>query len=291
MDRRQLEHFLAICARGSFTSAASALHVAQPSLSHSIRGLERELGTQLFHRLGRGVRLTPEGEALLPRAQEVVRAFGHAHAAVQDVQGLEAGRLDIAAVTALAVDPLAELTGQFRRAHPGIDVRVHDAESGARVQALVRGGECEIGLSDAPSSSGGLAMVELPGQEMLVVLPPDAGLPEGPLNLADLAGLDLIVTPPGSSARLMLDQVLARIDARLRVAVETPHWASIVPLVVAGAGAALLPRPMAEVATDGRVRVAGTDPPMVRRVIVFSRPRDLSRPAAAFMELASATAD
>ncbi|MGH3631406.1 MAG: LysR family transcriptional regulator, partial [Sciscionella sp.] len=73
MERRQLEYFLAVVDHGGFTAAATELHVAQPSLSHSIKTLERELGAELFHRLPRGVRLTSAGEALVAHARRVLR--------------------------------------------------------------------------------------------------------------------------------------------------------------------------------------------------------------------------
>ncbi|MBV8960517.1 MAG: LysR family transcriptional regulator, partial [Actinobacteria bacterium] len=65
MDLRQLSYFLAVVDEGTFTAAASRVAVAQPSLSQAVRALEAELGTELFHRVGRAVRLTSAGEALV----------------------------------------------------------------------------------------------------------------------------------------------------------------------------------------------------------------------------------
>ncbi|MGW0846059.1 SUMF1/EgtB/PvdO family nonheme iron enzyme [Streptomyces sp. NPDC002787] len=73
MERRQLEYFIAVVEHGGFTAAAMALHVAQPSLSHAIRSLERECGGRLFHRLPHGVALTAAGEALVRPARQVLR--------------------------------------------------------------------------------------------------------------------------------------------------------------------------------------------------------------------------
>lgn len=82
MDRRHLEYFVAIAELGSFTRAAAALSIAQPSLSHAIAWLERDLGSKLFERHGRGVSLTPSGEALLEPARRALRAFQVARGAV-----------------------------------------------------------------------------------------------------------------------------------------------------------------------------------------------------------------
>src|SRR4051794_21629472 len=129
MDRRQLEYFLAVVDQHGFTNAAHALHVAQPSLSQAIKSLERELGTDLFVRLGRGIRLTGAGEALVGAARQTVRDFEAAHAAVLSVAGLERGRLDIAAPSTMSADPLAPLLGRFHAAHPGVFLRVLNAPS------------------------------------------------------------------------------------------------------------------------------------------------------------------
>jgi LysR family carnitine catabolism transcriptional activator len=286
MDRRQLEYFLAVVAHGSFTSAASALRVAQPSLSYTIRTLERELGTPLFYRLGRGVKLTPEGEALVGSARHVLRAFTSAQASVRQVSGLRAGRLDIVALTTLAVDPLARLVGAFRRAHPGVDVRIEDPEHAAAVAEMVRVGECELGLADFSVPSVGLRALELREQEVLAVLPPDVETdPDRALHIAEVAAMDLITTQPGTTTRTLLEQSLAGAGIPLRIAVETPHRAAIVPLVLAGAGAALLPRPMAEDAARQGARLGRIDPPIVRRVRLLWRPEQLSHAAQAFVQM------
>jgi LysR family carnitine catabolism transcriptional activator len=291
MDKRQLEHFLAVASHGSFTSAAAALHVAQPSLSQTMRNLERELGVSLFHRHARGVKLTPEGQALVTSAQDVLRAFGAAQTSVRQVRNLVAGRLDIVALTTLAVDPLAPLVGAFRRAYPGVDVRIQDPEHTAAVVEMVRSGECELGLADVSIRATGLATLELREQEILTVLPPDAVLNGRALTLSEVARMDLVATQPGTTTRMLIEEALAGAGVPLRIAVETPHRAAIVPLVLAGAGAALLPRPMAEAARRQGAQVSRINPPLVRRVRLVSRRRQLSRSAAAFVRIVRESAE
>jgi LysR family carnitine catabolism transcriptional activator len=290
MDRRQLEYFLAVAGHRSFTSAAAALRVAQPSLSYAIRRLERELGTSLFYRLGRGAKLTPEGQALVGSAQQVLRAFASAHASVQQVSGLQAGRLDIVALTTLAVDPLAGFVGTFRRAYPGIDVRIEDPEHAAAVAEMVRSGECELGLADFSIPAVGLRVMELREQEVLAVLPAGADIePDRVMTITEVAALDLITTQPGTTTRMLIEHSLAGAGTPLRIAVETPHRAAIVPLVLAGAGATLLPRPMAEDAARQGARTARIDPPIVRRVRLLWRSESLSHAGEAFVEMVSRT--
>lgn len=106
VERRHLEYFLAVVECGSFTSAARMLDIAPPSLSHAVASLERELGCDLFERLGRGVKLTLAGEALVEPAQRTLRSFALAHGAVRGAMETGFGRLSIISHTLWAVEVL-----------------------------------------------------------------------------------------------------------------------------------------------------------------------------------------
>ena len=287
MERRQLEYFLAVVEHGGFTAAANALHVAQPSLSHAIRTLERELGGSLFHRLPHGAVLTSAGMALVGPARQVLRDLSTASSSVREVLGLSGGQLDIVSQTTLAVDPLAGILGRFHVAHPKVGVRVVDPERGSEVVRMVGTGQCELGLVDGSVSISDLRCVELPEQEMHVVLPPDHPHPNtDAVTLRELAELDLIVTPPGTATRDTLEEVCAAHDVVPRIVVQTAHRAMIVPLVLAGVGAALLPTSMAADAALRGARMLSTRPRLLRRGRLVWRSGPLSPAAQAFVSLA-----
>ncbi|MGH3517133.1 MAG: LysR family transcriptional regulator [Haloechinothrix sp.] len=286
MERKQLEYFLTIASHGSFTSAASSLRIAQPSLSYAIRVLEREVGAPLFRRLGRGVVLTAMGEALLEPARQVLHDFTRMQTAAQQVTGLVSGRLDIVAVTTLAVDPLAAFVGAFRSRYPGVEFSVVDPENAAAVVDVVRRGQCELGLTEHGISTAGMQVLELPEQEVLAVLPPTAGRPAaGTLSVREFAGLDFVTTPRGTTTRSVLDGVLALVGSPPRIAVEITHRAAIVPLVLAGAGATLLPRRLARDAAALGAVVVRLDPPVTRHGVLVWSPGSLSPAAQAFVAL------
>jgi LysR family transcriptional regulator, carnitine catabolism transcriptional activator len=288
VERKQLEYFLTIASHGSFTSAAHALQVAQPSLSYAIRVLEREMGAPLFRRLGRGVVLTSMGEAMVEPARRVLHDFTRLQSVAQRVTGLVSGRLDIMAVTTLAVDPLAAIIGAFRRQYPGVEFNVVDPENAAAVTDVVRRGQCELGLTERGISTTGLEALDLPEQEVLAVLPPTAATPaSGSLSVAELAALDLVTTPPGTTTRSVLDSVLALEGAPPRVAVEITHRAAIVPLVLAGAGATLLPRSLARHAETLGAVVLELRPALSRRGVLVWPPGGLSPAGQAFVDLVS----
>jgi DNA-binding transcriptional LysR family regulator len=285
VERRQLEYFLAVVEHGGFTNAARVLHVAQPSLSHAIATLEAELGGALFHRLPHGAILTPAGEALVVPARQVARDLFTAAALVREVLGLSGGRLDIVAQTTLAVDPLAGMVGAFLDRYPKVAVRVTDPAQGARVEHLVRTGQCELGLVDATVPVGDLDGVVLAEQDLQLLLPPGHDQPLA-AGLPELGALRFVVTPQGTATRDILDETLRRVGVEPVIAVETVHRAMIVPLVLAGAGASLLPRSMAADATAKGAWVLPTEPALRYRGRLVWRAGPLSPAAAGFVELA-----
>jgi LysR family transcriptional regulator, carnitine catabolism transcriptional activator len=286
MDERRLRYFLAVVEDGGVTRAARRLHIAQPSLSQALRTLEHELGAELFHRVGRGLRLTAAGEALVGPARQALRTFDAARAAVGEVGELVAGTLQIAALATLAVDPLSALVGRFRREHPGVVVRVRAPESAAAVSTLVRAGECELGLAHLPLPQQHLRTVELVEQELLFVLPPRSRS-GGALAPAALREVPLIVSPPGTSTRMLLEQALQAVEVTPLIAVETDAREAIVPLVLAGAGAALLPATLAAEAARRGAVVRAARPRIVRRIGLVQRDGPLSPAARAFSALAA----
>ncbi|MBA8824303.1 DNA-binding transcriptional LysR family regulator [Saccharopolyspora lacisalsi] len=287
MERRELEYFLAIAEHGSFTGAAQALRVAQPSLSHAIGALEQKLGGRVFHRLAQGVSLTPAGEALAEPARQVLRDLDTAGDSVRQVLGVTGGRLDIVAQTTLAVDPLAALVGQFLRDRPLVSIHISDPELGSDITGSVRAGECELGMIDSHSPVREMDSMVLPGREIFAVLPPWWSSSErARISVAELAALDFVTTPEGTATREVIEDVVGTRSAPPRVAVETAHQAMIVPLVLAGAGATLLPRSMAQDAAQQGAVVLPLRPRVVRRGVLFWRSGPLSPAAAEFVELA-----
>lgn len=288
MNRHQLECFLAVADAASFTRAAANLRIAQPSLSQAIAGLERDLGAQVFHRIGRGVRLSAAGEALLEPARQVMRDFAVAQESVNTVKGLAGGRLDVAVIPTLVVEPFVGLVGEFCRSYPAVSVHSPDLDVAGGVEAAVASGACELGVTELPGTSGGLVEVLLGTQPFQLVLPPRTRAPKR-FPLRRLGELSLIATPPGTSSRARLDDALAAGGvAAARIAVETGHREALVGLVLAGAGAAFLPEPMAAQAAHFGATVVATTPVVTRRFGLVHRAGPLSPAASAFLAIARA---
>jgi LysR family transcriptional regulator, carnitine catabolism transcriptional activator len=285
MDLRRLEMFVAVVDEGGVTRAARATHVSQPALSQAIRALEAELGTALFDRIGRGVRLTAAGEALLEPARQALRDVQTAEAAVMAVRGLGAGRLALGSLRTLAADPTAPLVGAFRAVHPAVRVQLADPDDPEDLLAMVRSGDVELAITEAPRDARGLAVHALADQELVAVLPPGTRVAEDVTPLRQLAEHPFITTPPGTSSRRVLQEAFARAGHEPRIAVETGQREAILPLVLAGAGVALVPATVAETAARLGAVVVACRPPIRRSIVLLHRDGPLSPAADRFRAL------
>jgi DNA-binding transcriptional LysR family regulator len=287
MDLRQLRYVLAVVDHGGFTRAAAAIPVAQPSLSQAVRALEADLGVELFHRAGRRVVLTAAGEAFVDGARQVERDMATLQAAVDDVRGVVSGHLDLVALPTLAVSPLAGILGRFRVAHPGVHIAVAEPEESMAAASAVARGAVELALTDLPSPRPELAAIELHAQELLAVFPPGTVLPTTTYVTVDqLAAHPLVATPPDTSTRRLIDEAFRSADLAPDVAVEISHREALVPLVLAGAGACVLPAPLATGAEAQGAVVRRLRPAVRREVGLLHRRGPLSPAAAAFARLA-----
>ncbi|MFI0737278.1 LysR family transcriptional regulator [Streptomyces sp. NPDC021100] len=288
MDVRQLEYFLAVVDRGGFSRAASALYVSQPSLSQAVRTLERDLGAELFHRIGRRVVLTEAGRALIGPARGAVRSLETARASVTSVRELRSGRLDIAAMPSQAVEPLTTLMRSYAERYPGVVVTVAAAFTARDVVEAVRTGAAELGLL-ASAGAGPDAEVrsQVLGEQRFVLLAPPGGPFAGrkSVRCEELSGRRLIVGQPGTGMRAYVDSLREQ-GVDFAVTAETGHRVALLPLVLAGVGLAVVTEAWRDIARRTGADVLDIEPATALRVSLVSRRGTLSPAAAAFWSAA-----
>jgi DNA-binding transcriptional LysR family regulator len=289
MDLRRLEYFLAVVEHGRVTTAAAALHVAQPSLSQAIRALERDLGVELFRRDGRGLSPTEAGMALVEPARRVLEDLAIARGSVDNVVELSAGWLEVATHDLLCVDPMVNVLAAFHRRYAGVPVRLHEPQDDDELVRLLVDGRCEVALSYTGgriSRVTGLRVTPLGRQDAWVLLPPgEDDLPD-PLPLAALAGRAIVMSMSGFEApRVVLGAALQDAGVVLRPSVITRHRESLVPLVQAGAGVAFTNRRYAEVAASAGVITRRLEPAVACEFGLLHREGSLSPAARGFVEV------
>jgi DNA-binding transcriptional LysR family regulator len=289
----QIRYFLAVVDYQGINAAAAALRVAQPTVSQAVRELERDLGVELFHRLGRGMVLTAAGRALAGPARRILRDVAAAEGTLLDAAGKLRGRLDIATLAPLAEVPVARLVSAFRRDHPNVFVRIGDLDSAEAGPALIEQGDCEIVVCYLPIPGGsGLRVRRLGVQEYCIAFPPGTKLPpEDPLPLTALPDIPLVVVKRGNAYASQVEQAVAAAGASHRPAAVVASPQARLPFVLAGVGGSFLPRAVADEATSQGLVVRATTPSISWDYGLLYDESALSPAGRAFIELAASIAE
>ncbi len=243
MDFRRLEIFAKVAELGSFSRAAEALFLTQPTVSEHVRSLEDELGVQLLDRLGRGATPTPAGQVLLGYARRMVALAREAQQAVDQLRGRISGELAVGGSTIPGEYVLPRLIGAFKAKYPDISISLLIGDS-RQVSAWVDEGRVEVAVVGARPSARALESRELMPDELVVVVP--AGHPWAAgraIGIADLRGEPLVMRERGSGSREAMERALA--DAGLdlsgfRVVGEMGSTQAVKQAVRAGLGIALM---------------------------------------------------
>lgn len=242
MTLAQLTSFVEIARGLSFRRAAERLHLAQPSVSAHIRALERELGTPLFDRLGRQVRLTPAGMTLLEHAERVLLELAQARATVDALAGAPHGVLALATTPSLIGTLLPPAVRQLQREAPHLTLRLSVAMSDGVVMSIRRG-EADLGVAYLTHPVPALDAIRLLDDEFILVIAADEslGAPE-PLSAAALATLPLIVLASGTAGRLVVDRELARHGLHPQILLEMDSSDAIKGMAMEGVAPAVVSR-------------------------------------------------
>jgi DNA-binding transcriptional LysR family regulator len=237
VELRQLEHFLAVVEEGSFTRAAARLFMVQSSLSASLLGLERELGTDLFIRGRRGAELTDAGQAFLEPAQAALAETDRARDAVAQVRGLLRGSVRIAAVTMPRGIDVGETIRQFQDEHPGVDVQVVPVGARQMVE-LVGDGQVDFAITPrVPGMSHTLRFHPLVSTPLGVVCPAGHRLAGArDVDITEVVDEPVIDLPRGWVARELFDGLLAEQGHERRVKLEINDWLTVMTMVQRGTG-------------------------------------------------------
>lgn len=294
MDVRHLQYFLAVVDEGGVHAAAEKLFVAQPSVSQSLRALQRDLGAELFTRTGRQLQLTAAGEALIAPARQVLHWMDLSRAHVEAVTGLRTGRLVIATMPSQAVDPIPAVIDRFVGKYPMVQISIRAAGTPQDVLSLLRTGGVELGvmavMATAMPETGDLVVHPVMQQGFIVVSSRDANLPpRGPLTYDQLEGQRLIIGQPGTGMRRVADQVVATNRSTIAV-VETEHREAILPMVLAGTGVAIMAAPWRSLAREAGLVVHDLTTEEHLEIVIAHRDVDLSPAARAFLLLAAPAA-
>jgi DNA-binding transcriptional LysR family regulator len=242
----QLKIFIAVAEREHITRAANALGLAPPSASAAVASLEREFGTKLFHRVGRGILVTEGGKLLLDEARALVNRADAVKLAMREFTGLARGRLQIKASQTIASHFLPSRLVAFHHAYPGVALMVSVGNSTEVVNAIIAGA-VELGFVEGPEEGlqdRRLAIELIARDELVMVVTANHPWAIGKeLTVEDLADGKWVLREDGSGTRVAFTKALNTLGvpySKLDIAIELPSNEAVLAAVRAGAGATVL---------------------------------------------------
>jgi LysR family cyn operon transcriptional activator len=239
MDLHQLRTFVAIADNGGVARAAQRLNLSQPAASRQIQALEAELQMLLFDRIGRRMRLTSQGEDLVPRARRLLAEAQSLRERARALKSGETGQIRIGATPPMIEWVLAGFLAKYRRRQPGIDIGVVEDGGAGLIARLARG---EVHLAYIPVGDARFSGRLLYPIHVIAVLPEGHVLSRGRcLDIAKLTGEPLLLLNRSFASRQWFDAACqtANIAANVRLESGAPH--AILGLAEAGYGIAILP--------------------------------------------------
>jgi DNA-binding transcriptional LysR family regulator len=256
MDLRQLRHFVTLAQTLNYRQAAEQLHMSQPPLSQSIRKLEEDLGVQLFERDRRGTVLSGAGRAALESAKLALYHARQVQAVSQATASGELGRLHIGFIGSATFSLIPQLVQTFRAAYPAIDLVLTESTT-REICAQVASGDFDAGLLRYPvTQATDLSITPVEPDRLIAALP--AGNPlqiKDQLQLIDLADQPFVNYRPSEVPGLHALVVLACQNAGFmpQIKQHAVQAQTLVSLVGAGLGVALVPAVVAKASTPGVV--------------------------------------
>jgi LysR family transcriptional activator of glutamate synthase operon len=242
MELRQLRYVEAVARHRHFTRAAEELHVAQSALSHQVRKLETELGTELFERTSRSVAPTEAGEAVAARARRVLAEVDGVRDEVDELQGLVRGRIAVGALLPAGELDVPRLLAGFATAHPGVEVGLREGTAADMARYLDQD-EVDAAFSLlAGDPAEGIVAEILSDDELVAIFPPGSAPGRGPVAAAILAARPVAVPRGGSAINRAFERWLAEAEEEGTVSLESGDPFLLRSLVSVGFGAGAIPR-------------------------------------------------
>lgn len=290
MDLGQIEAFVQVAQHRSFSKAAEALFLTQPSVTARIQSLERDLGESLFERNGRGVRMTEMGAAFLPYARRALKALQDGRDSIEGMRNLEIGSLKLGSALTVSTYVLPKILKKYTTAYPGVEVSVHTGRS-EQVLQMVLQDEVHCALERTVHHAE-IVTVPLYEDDLVLVAPPEHRFAQKRgATIEEIGREPLILFDKGSSYNALIQGVFRQHGIVPKTLMEMDTIEATKKMVEEGLGIALLPKVSTEreVELGHLVTVNVTNASMPRRQIslIYRKNRKQPRAVVAFFTLLS----
>ena len=242
MELRLLRTFKAVAEAGSFTQAASRIHLTQAAVSVHIRQLEEEIGAPLFLRVNKKLYLTETGRALLGHAETIIRSHDEAKADLAAIGGPSRGRLNIGvASTAITAQPLPEILSEIKRRFALLDLSVVGGTS-ERIIEQILGGTLDVGLVSLPVEASDVLTETLKSDRLVAAVSPQHRFASSRVITAEeLASEPLILGEQGGNTRRLIDLFFEKNKLEPKIVMELQRTEAIIKMAELGFGVTILP--------------------------------------------------
>jgi DNA-binding transcriptional LysR family regulator len=282
MDINQLKYFISVAQTLNFTEAARRNELTQPSISHHISELEKQVGAKLFIRDKRSVTLTAAGQELLPFAMEIVETAENAVLRARQAEENATGHIAISAVTA-ASEVLSQCLSAFSSRYP--DILVDISFTSGREQVIAMNAnkyDFHFALEDMVPSGGNFDYIISNEDDLCLVLPKGHPMAGKPLDFSKLRHERFIIASETDSPAMyaqIMDVCRAR-DYEPKIINRYDRAEAVVLSVGAGLGISIVPRAISKVFFSEKVEVVPIDGPDTKRVYVVAWHKQMTNAAA-----------
>lgn len=270
---RRLNYFVTVASELHFGRSAELLHIAQPALSQQIRQLESDLGLQLFERTTRRVSLTAVGSEFLPHARQLLVTAQGVTRAATELRAGERGNLRIGFVDSAAYEFVPRFLHRFRQGSPLVTLQLHTMSSDEQAAALVAG-RLDIGIARVTLERAPLQATVVGDESLVAAVPTDSRLAsESSICLRDLSDEEFVGFSRQQSPTLhaRLRAMLATHGVDYSPTIEATEYTTILGLVAAGEGVAIVPAGVQSLRLSGLSFVAISDPEAIVQLVVLTR--------------------
>lgn len=241
IEIRHLRYFLAVALTENFTRAAERLHVTQPNVSQQMKDLEKLVGTPLFQRIGKRIRLTDAGVAFRRNAEVVLRKLDEACDSVAKVAELVTGHVEVGVIPALHLPWVPPVLGAMATNFPGVTVSVHQRPS-RDIETEIEAGRFDLGLGIVSHMSPNLRYQRLHTEKLSLIVSADHELARRKtVAVRELEHVPLILLQQAFDMRGLVDEMLRTAKVRARVAFEIGTIDSTLMTVVSARTPSVLP--------------------------------------------------
>lgn len=290
MDLGQVEAFVQVAQLRSFSKAADALFLTQPSVTARIQSLERDLGEALFERNGRGVRLTEMGATFLPYARRALKALQEGRDALDGMRNLDIGTLKLGSALTVSTYVLPKILKQYCSLYPGVEVTVQTGRS-EQVLQLVLNDDVHCALERTVHHPE-IVTIPLYEDDLVLVASPEHRFAKaGVAKIEEVGREPLILFDRGSSYNQLIQGVFRQHGIVPHTLMELDTIEATKKMVEEGLGIALLPKVSTEREFAQKILspIGISDAQLPRRQIslIFRKNRKHTRSVLAFLTLLS----